>query len=267
MSIHAPTQPPSATPPFPPEGIRHLQWLFAYNVLTIRQKLLTISQKYLVHDEWERPRFFVVRPPRITLNVVAAAAGFVIRLTGLVYAARVYLYQQDIVLALAAVILSGWIATVTRVLLSPYRDIRVYTDETEQFQVLLISQDNKFAIHRWFTIFDAGGGPVARARRNMIKSIWRRQWIAFTMDGRPICSVREDSLALALLRRYVGTLWGALRTNFDILFPDGRRAGEYNRKLTVTDQYILDLRADPEMLIDRRVALAIAILLDTAEGR
>jgi hypothetical protein len=43
--------------------------------------------------------------------------------------------------------------------------------------------------------------------------------------------------------------------------------GEYNRKLTLTDQYVLDLRADPQYLLDRRVVLAVAILLDSAERR
>jgi hypothetical protein len=87
------------------------------------------------------------------------------------------------------------------------------------------------------------------------------------MQGEPICSVMEDSLWLALLRRYLGPLWGLLRTNFDIRLPNGTRVGEYNRKLTLTDQYVLNLTGDPYYLVDRRVALALAILLDTAEGR
>jgi hypothetical protein len=261
------TLPLSPPPTLPAETVRHLQWLFAYHVLTIRQKLLTISQKYTVNDEYERPRFFVVRPPRIMMNVLAGMASTIIRLLALLQGFRILLGTQDYVTALLFVIGGSYLSLLVRILLTPYRDIRVYTDESEQFQVLLLTQDNKFGLHHWFTILDAVGQPVARARRNFIVSLWRRQWVAETLDGREICRVREDSLALALLRRYIGTLWGALRTNFDLLFPDGSRAGEYNRKLTITDQYILDLRQDPTLLIDRRVTLALAILLDTAEGR
>ncbi len=43
--------------------------------------------------------------------------------------------------------------------------------------------------------------------------------------------------------------------------------GRYDRKLTLTDQYVLDLRPDAARLLDRRVALALAILLDTGESR
>jgi hypothetical protein len=168
---------------------------------------------------------------------------------------------------LGLLIAGGWIAMFVRILLAPYRHIDVFTDESEQFRALSITQDNKIGFYRRYTIFDAAGNPVAQARRNTLKAMWRREWIAETIDGRPICRIREDSLTLALLRRYLGPLFGVLRTNFNFEFPDGTPIGEYNRKLTLTDQYLLDLRQDTYYLIDRRVALALAILLDSAEAR
>ncbi|MCC6546645.1 hypothetical protein IT570_05705 [Candidatus Sumerlaeota bacterium] len=264
------TQEPSQHSPgpvLPPATRWYLENLFTFHVLFVRQQLLTLAQKYSVTDEIGRDRFFVVRPPKLFLSSLATMARFAVMVLALFYAMRLFMVTQDIVLPfllLFTVRMLGWLI---RVLLTPYRDIRVFTDSSEQFQTLMISQDNKFGLHSWFTIFDAVGVPVARARRHFIKSLWRRQWVAETLDGREICRVREDSLPLALMRRYLGTLWGLLRTNFDIVFPTGQHAGEYNRKLTITDQYVLDLRDDPNLLIDRRVALSLAILLDTAEYR
>ncbi len=110
---------------------------------------------------------------------------------------------------------------------------------------------------------------MAIFRRNTVVSIFRRSWEVMTPDGRQICLLKEDSLGLSLLRRYLGPLLGLLRTNFDFYIGNDRKTkvGEFNRKFTLRDRYLLDLRWDTAKLIDRRVALASAILLDTAEGR
>ncbi len=253
--------------PFPPETVAYLQWLFAFHLLTVKQQLIAIAQRYYVFDEAGAPRFYVVRPPKLGMTTMARFLRLVTLLAGYVLAVMTFFQTQSIVLAIVVFLVGANLAKLVRVLLTPYRDIRVYTDETEQWQVLLISQDNKFGLYHWYTVHDAAGQPVARAKRHLIKAIWRRGWIAETLDGRPICRVREDSLLLAILRRYLGPLWGLLRTNFDLLFPDGTPFGEYNRKFAIRDHYLLNLYGDPEYLVDRRVVLAISILLDTGEGR
>jgi hypothetical protein len=40
-----------------------------------------------------------------------------------------------------------------------------------------------------------------------------------------------------------------------------------NRKLTVRDEYVLDLAGDRERRIDRRVAVALAVGLDALQNR
>lgn len=257
----------SPAPSIPPDAWRYLQWLFSFHVLTIRQKVLAISQKYYVHDDQGTPRFYVVRPPKIGLSVVAGIAGLMISLFALYIAFRMIFGGGSVTAGIAVIFVGRFVASIVTVLLRPYRDIRIYTDDSEQFQVLFISQDNKFGFYQRYTVFDAMGQPVAIARRNFFLSTLRRTWWAQTLDGRPILKIHEDSLLLSVLRRYLGPLWGALRTNFDLLLPNGARIGEYNRKLTLTDQYVLDLSADQWYLVDRRVALAVAILLDTGEGR
>jgi len=45
------------------------------------------------------------------------------------------------------------------------------------------------------------------------------------------------------------------------------RSGEFNRKLTILDRYVLDMRADTTRSLDRRIALALGVMLDTGERR
>src|SRR2546421_12166308 len=63
--------------------------------------------------------------------------------------------------------------------------------------------------------------------------------------------------SLSLLRRLLGPLFGLLRTNFIIVRGDSDDVvGEFNRKFTILDRYVLDLKADRNRLLDRRGALA-----------
>ena len=54
--------------------------------------------------------------------------------------------------------------------------------------------------------------------------------------------------------------------NFDIL-AGGRPIGRMDRKFKLRDQYVLDLSGDPDKALDRRLAIALAIGLDTLQNR
>ena len=251
--------------PIDPHWAQYLRWLYGFHSLSVKQKLLTMAQRYAVEDP-EGRRFFVVRPPKMALRFLAGAVGFILYLMAL-FLAYPYFRDGEMLPFFAILFVATYVARLVVTLLAPYRDIIVYADEQESLPLMYMSQDNKFGLTQRFTIYDLSGQPVAVARRLVVWALVQRRWQAVTLDGRLILRLQEDSLLLAALRRYLGTLWGLLRTNFDILLPDGTRIGEYNRKLTLTDQYVLTLDQDPHFLVDRRVVLALAILLDTGEGR
>ncbi len=54
--------------------------------------------------------------------------------------------------------------------------------------------------------------------------------------------------------------------NFEILI-DGEVAGSMDRKFKVRDEYVLDLSGDREKKLDRRLAVALAVGLDTLQNR
>jgi hypothetical protein len=43
--------------------------------------------------------------------------------------------------------------------------------------------------------------------------------------------------------------------------------GEFNRKFTILDRYVLDMTSDSQHNVDRRIAIAMAVMLDTGELR
>lgn len=251
----------------PPEYLAWYESRFFYDLLSVRQKLLTLAQRYEVEDEMGRPRFRVVRPPKVFLNILAGIVGGVITLVFAISGFMLLLNTQQVLAALVLFIVGNILGGVVATLLAPYRHTHVYADTEENNALLTISQDNKLAFTQRYSLYDPFGVLIATFERNNLYSLLRRRWRALTPDGQLICIVQEDNIWLAMARRYLGTLYGLLRTNFVFEYPNGTNAGEYNRKLTLTDQYLLDLRRDPMRLLDRRVTLALAILLDTGEAR
>ena len=162
-------------------------------------------------------------------------------------------------------------------------NITVYHDDRATDAVLIIRQDHGYAaLKREYTVLDAAtGAEIARLRRHNIKSWLRRHWEVLAPDGTVIAHAREDTALLAGLRRtaefvlafipFGGLLGLAWRTNFRMSRIDEAgaevEAGTFNRKLSIGDKYRLDLSADPTRRLDRRIALALGIMLDTGEAR
>jgi uncharacterized protein YxjI len=247
--------------------------VFDRDVFLLRQKHLAISEKYTVGDEQNRPILFVQRPvylARGCLAVLAAiVAFFAVALLTVVLAA----FMPHDALRVACIVLGilGAIAAVVAVLvaLQPKRHVYFYRDESKQEQLLEVRQDRKFMpIVQTFTIQDPAGNVLARLRKNSLTDFFRKRWQCFNPDGSVRCVIKEDSLILSLLRRFLGPLFGILRTNFIICEGQTERViGEFNRKFTILDRYVLDLKADPARTLDRRIALAIGVMLDTGERR
>jgi hypothetical protein len=162
-------------------------------------------------------------------------------------------------LGLAALFLVG-------IPLSAKRHVTFYRDASKRQSLMDVLQDRKFQpITATYTVRDAQGAPLARLAKNWLYNMFRKRWYVYGPDGRLLYVAKEDSIILSLLRRLFGPLMGLLRTNFLILTDDV--VGEFQRKLTILDRYVLDMSADPRREVDRRIALALGVMLDTGERR
>jgi uncharacterized protein YxjI len=170
---------------------------------------------------------------------------------------------------LGLVMVVGYIpvALAAFLIFEPKRHVTFYRDEHKNEVLLEVEQDKQFQfLEATFTVRDPQGRVLAKLRKNNLFDFLRKRWYCDDLAGRRLCIIKEDSILLSLLRRVLGPLFGILRTNF--VFVRGERViGEFNRKMTLLDQYVLDLTADSGHTLDRRIALAAGVMLDTGERR
>lgn len=239
----------------------------------LRQKRISISEKYYVLDEKQNTILVVIRPAHVRSNVFAVCTGCLTWIV--VFFAAMALSSVLPGSALQAlgfgVGVLGAIAAgfVVAILLFQKRHITFYADDTCQEKLLEVLQDQKLEILKsTYTVNDREGNCLAKLRKYYLYNLFRKRWYCLSPDERMLCIAKEDSIILSLLRRFLGSFFGILRTNFIILRPDTEAViGEFNRKFTLFDRYVLDLTADPARFLDRRVALALGVMLDTGERR
>ena len=158
-------------------------------------------------------------------------------------------------------------------------NITIFDDDSRASQVLVLQQ-----IHRWelrwreYHLVDPTDGElIATLSRNNFASLFRRAWTITDPAGVLIARAREDSAGMAIVRRvvdfipYVSILGGIFKTDFHLFVVDGAgqdlKVGSFDRKISLSDKYVLNLKDDQERRFDRRIALSLGILLDTAEAR
>jgi uncharacterized protein YxjI len=248
--------------------------VFDRDLFLLRQQMLRISEKYDVGDEKGHNIIYIERPAHLLRNLGAVLAAVVVWF--LVFSAFAAVADQAppqsatrAILTVLGVVLAFVGALAVGVPLSAKRHVTFYRDASKRDRLIEVFQDKKWQpITMTFTVRDFRGKPLARLAKNILYNLIRKRWYVFAPDGRLSYVAKEDSVILSLLRRFLGPLFGLLRTNFIILRADSEDViGEFKRKFTILDRYVLDMSADPQRTMDRRVALALGVMLDTGERR
>ena len=244
---------------------------FDRDIFLLRERLLSISAKYEVRAADGAPILYVERPTFLLRAVLAYLLGGIATMVMVVWLSTlVRSVGEDLggLLILAGLVLVPGTFVVVSMSLRPLRHVTVYRDESRAESLLRVLQDQRFAVlTRTYTVVTTGGEILARLRKRYVHNVIRKRWYVETPAGRVVALAIEDSIVLSLLRRVLGSLFGLLRTNFVLTHPDGTVLGEFNRKFTLLDRYVLDLTGDPHRHLDRRVALALGVMLDTGERR
>ena len=258
--------------------------IFGRDLYLLQQKI-AINEKYSVTDESGHPLLFVERPRYMLRGILALLAAVGIGIAAFIAMALTVaplmrgLPQDDTgtspaanVLALLIFAVGAFAFAFSAMALSKKRHVSFY-DGTDQSapRILEVLQDKKVQFPtRTYTVLDGSGEPIGILSRNFLHSIFRKRWLVRDGTGRPLVLVREDSIILSLVRR-IGAfvpLFRLIRTNFVFLkFGSDGELGEFTRKRTILDRYILDLKSDPTRILDRRLAVAMAVMLDTGERR
>ena len=109
--------------------------------------------------------------------------------------------------------------------------------------------------------------------KSFAKSLLRSHWIVRDAVGQELFSAEEQSLVIALIRRFAGYLpvagsWLLEYLPFNFTFTrEGAEAGRYSRVIgSFRDKYVLEL-GEGLAGADRRLVLAFAVALDALQDR
>lgn len=144
-------------------------------------------------------------------------------------------------------------------------DITVYADEAQTQPLLSIKARSILDFSAAYDVVDATNGEhVGVLRRKGWSSLMRDEWQILDAQEQLVGILQEDSLILALVRRFVSNL---LPQNYTLTMGGHTVAevrGSWNPFLV---KHTMDLSADAEGRVDRRLAIAASVLLMTIEGK
>jgi uncharacterized protein YxjI len=142
-------------------------------------------------------------------------------------------------------------------------DIRVYTDESMQKEVLTIKARQIIDFGAGYDVVDSRAQQkIGALKRKGWTSILRDSWIVMDENDAEIGKIEEDSLALAMLRRFVA----AIPQRYHL--ADGQ-----NQKLAFFHQnwnpfvFRLAVGVEEHCSLNPLLVLAAGILLVAVEGR
>jgi hypothetical protein len=251
----------------------------------LKQKILTVHETYEIADEDGQVILSAHRPARwperIKANIIAGFMFCVVFFAFMFLGEYLHDGRNRSNTLYAVVIMIGGVmgcltAVCFQVYYTPLRATYIYLGSGQAQKVLDIPQLTRFAVFSvTYCVRDLNRNVLAVIERNYLRDLFRGYWVVRSPDRlRVICIIEEDAVLLAILRRllvgwlrYVDVPWVGPWTNFVIRSGAGEVLGTFNRKLTLFDRYPLDLSDDPKRMLDRRVAVAIGVLLDTGEGR
>ena len=223
------------------------------------------GERSTVRDGEGKALLYYRRPVNLVGFVAGLVAGFIF-LAGL--AATIFLaLGEKFIPAVLSLVLTAVFFTIV-LLLIPRRHIYVFKDEAMSNVSLMLWQETRmsFPLLR-FTARLPDGAVIASFTKSALSGLGRHRWsICDKIGASRIGYAVEDSFHRAVIRKFLGSFFGLLRTNF-LIFVGGNRVGHIDRRTAPLDRYFLDLRADTEERADRRVALALAVLIDGLERK
>jgi uncharacterized protein YxjI len=246
--------------------------VFARDTFLLQQAVLTLSEEYSICDEEGNQILYVERPVHQALGCLALVSSlfaFFVVFAVVMFALFILMPRNGMnPYAIGSALAVGAVAAVlAATAMRPKRHATFYRDSSKAELLLRVVQDRRFQpISATYTVFDATGQSLARLRKDHFANFYRKRWECLRPDGTLSCVALEQSYALALARMALERVFGYVPTNFIILQGDTDiQIGEFNRQATILNHHVLDLKADPDRSFDRRIALALGVMLDSGE--
>lgn len=147
-------------------------------------------------------------------------------------------------------------------------DIRLYTGEDMQTELLRISARSWFDMNSVYDVIDATNETkVGALKRKGWKSMMQDEWEILDAQDRVMGTIKEESLALALIRRYIEITALFLPQKYDIQVGGRDMGGYQQNKNPLLIKLACDFSGDQNGVFDRRLGIAAGVLLCAIEGK
>lgn len=144
-------------------------------------------------------------------------------------------------------------------------DIRIYTDASQQQELLLIRARNIIDFSAAYDIVDSHSGVLLGTwQRKGFSSIIRDNWALYDAQQYQLATLQEDSMLLSLLRRFLAGAW--LPQAYNLANAAGTLMAELRQRFNPFI-FKMEVAIEPNLQLDPRLILAGAILLAAIEGR
>lgn len=145
-------------------------------------------------------------------------------------------------------------------------DIRVYSDESKQQELLIIKARQIIDFSACYDVFNARTNQLLGTwQRRGFASLVRDQWTLSSPSGEQIGEIKEDSMALALIRRLTN-LNMVLPQAYSLTYRNSAEAAVYSQCFNPF-VFKIKVRINPACDLDPNLVLAGGILLTAIEGR
>jgi hypothetical protein len=144
-------------------------------------------------------------------------------------------------------------------------DIRLYTDESMSQELLTVKARSILDFSTAYDVVDSRDqAKVGALKRKGWKSMVQDEWIIMDAADQDIGRIHEDSMTMALLRRFLSNLIPQHYV-FEVGGqPIGSAKQHFNPFVLKMD---VDVRQDSGRKLDRRLVAAAVVLLLAVEGR
>jgi hypothetical protein len=142
-------------------------------------------------------------------------------------------------------------------------DLRFFADESESEEVFRVKARQMVDVGGRYDVTDPAGERIGVLQRHLARTLVRTSWAVLGPDETPVAEVTESSAQRAIFRRVIDI---PILYHFTIAM-DGRQVGEVRRVLSLRDRYVMKLGGDPDRRLDRRMGVALLVVLDALQAR
>jgi hypothetical protein len=156
--------------------------------------------------------------------------------------------------------------------------VSFYSDEAKSKEVFGFRAEKVLDVHGNYLVEDANGKQIGGFRKLFGKSLLVSSWNVLDTNGEPVLLVKESSVPLAILRRFleivpfIGEILGLITTLFKYHFDfvdlkTGNIVGKYQKTTLSRDHYMLSVEDKAYSAVDWRTYAALAVALDALQSR